>query len=93
MGLCQRHYILHIKAGRGANFVKTQILAWFYLFSVYFSFFFCFSSLGDEGDNFYVVDQGEMDVSITGSLLMMCGICRPLTGPYFGSFSLKKFLL
>lgn len=78
MGLCQCHYILHIKAGRGANFVKTRILAWFHFFSVYFSFFFCFSSLGDEGDNFYVVDQGEMDVSITGSLLMMCDICRPL---------------
>ncbi|NXL76939.1 KAP0 kinase, partial [Leptocoma aspasia] len=48
---------------------------------VYIQFFF--SSLGDEGDNFYVVDQGEMDVYVNSEWATSVG-----EGGSFGELAL-----
>lgn len=72
ISLCQPYQILNTEVGRDASSVKYECLHSFtHLFSVYSMLvFFLLFFVGDEGDNFYVVDQGEMDVSITGSLLI-----------------------
>ncbi|NXW78459.1 KAP0 kinase, partial [Hirundo rustica] len=49
---------------------------------VYIQFFFS-SSLGDEGDNFYVVDQGEMDVYVNSEWATSVG-----EGGSFGELAL-----
>ncbi|NXX02411.1 KAP0 kinase, partial [Larus smithsonianus] len=52
----------------------------FILFLAYIQFF---SSLGDEGDNFYVVDQGEMDVYVNNEWATSVG-----EGGSFGELAL-----
>lgn len=51
-------------------------------FVYYLSYFFC-RCLGDEGDNFYVIDQGEVDIFVNGELATTIG-----EGGSFGELAL-----